>query len=179
MLEDGFSIMRFLWNSNIFSRSVHRVLQCQTHILPLPYKVVPEFPGSDHLVMIEVLTTSFIFLAPVNSIISDSHLSSFPKHSQFTKNCSRFSYMCHMPPRTYSLVFFSCIRKFCINKCKCINRLGIIKFAVKFHLAVLFNQTFIHVFVFQLTYDYKFEIEDDSSKIACLCGSANCRKWMN
>jgi len=31
----------------------------------------------------------------------------------------------------------------------------------------------------ELTYDYKFEFEDDSSKIACLCGAVNCRKWMN
>ncbi|XP_047136295.1 uncharacterized protein LOC100209023 isoform X1 [Hydra vulgaris] len=31
----------------------------------------------------------------------------------------------------------------------------------------------------ELTYDYKFELEDDSEKIACLCGSFNCRKWMN
>eukprot|EP00794_Sanderia_malayensis_P003518 gene3518-4019_t len=31
----------------------------------------------------------------------------------------------------------------------------------------------------ELTYDYKFEFEDDQHKIACLCGAANCRKWMN
>lgn len=31
----------------------------------------------------------------------------------------------------------------------------------------------------ELTYDYKFEFEEDSSKIACLCGASNCRKWMN
>ncbi|RNA40288.1 Histone-lysine N-methyltransferase trr [Brachionus plicatilis] len=31
----------------------------------------------------------------------------------------------------------------------------------------------------ELTYDYQFEFEDESSKIQCLCGSANCKKWMN
>lgn len=31
----------------------------------------------------------------------------------------------------------------------------------------------------QLTYDYKFDFEDDENKIACLCGAPNCRKWMN
>ncbi|XP_066928719.1 uncharacterized protein [Clytia hemisphaerica] len=31
----------------------------------------------------------------------------------------------------------------------------------------------------ELTYDYKFDLEDDSMKISCLCGSTNCRKWMN
>lgn len=29
----------------------------------------------------------------------------------------------------------------------------------------------------QLTYDYKFDVEDD--KIPCHCGAVNCRKWMN
>lgn len=32
---------------------------------------------------------------------------------------------------------------------------------------------------FQLSYDYKFDIEDDSHKISCMCGAPNCRKWMN
>ncbi|XP_067143136.1 histone-lysine N-methyltransferase 2C-like isoform X4 [Centruroides vittatus] len=31
----------------------------------------------------------------------------------------------------------------------------------------------------ELTYDYKFEVEDDQHKIPCLCGAPNCRKWMN
>jgi len=31
----------------------------------------------------------------------------------------------------------------------------------------------------ELTYDYKFEIENDSNKIPCLCKAPNCRKWMN
>lgn len=31
----------------------------------------------------------------------------------------------------------------------------------------------------QLTYDYKFDYEDDDHKISCLCGAPNCRKWMN
>ncbi|XP_037091196.1 histone-lysine N-methyltransferase 2D-like [Pollicipes pollicipes] len=31
----------------------------------------------------------------------------------------------------------------------------------------------------ELAYDYKFDIEDDSNKIPCLCGAPNCRKWMN
>ncbi|UXI17997.1 mannose-P-dolichol utilization defect 1 protein [Sarcoptes scabiei] len=31
----------------------------------------------------------------------------------------------------------------------------------------------------ELTYDYKFDVEDDQHKIPCLCGAANCRKWMN
>lgn len=31
----------------------------------------------------------------------------------------------------------------------------------------------------QLTYDYKFDFEDDQHKIPCLCGAPNCRKWMN
>jgi len=31
----------------------------------------------------------------------------------------------------------------------------------------------------ELSYDYKFDIEDDSHKISCMCGAPNCRKWMN
>lgn len=31
----------------------------------------------------------------------------------------------------------------------------------------------------ELTYDYKFDVEDDQHKIPCLCGAPNCRKWMN
>ncbi|XP_031573347.1 uncharacterized protein LOC116307296 isoform X3 [Actinia tenebrosa] len=31
----------------------------------------------------------------------------------------------------------------------------------------------------ELTYDYKFDYEDDEHKISCLCGAPNCRKWMN
>ncbi|XP_025084476.1 histone-lysine N-methyltransferase 2C-like isoform X2 [Pomacea canaliculata] len=31
----------------------------------------------------------------------------------------------------------------------------------------------------ELTYDYKFDFEDDQHKIPCLCGAPNCRKWMN
>lgn len=31
----------------------------------------------------------------------------------------------------------------------------------------------------ELTYDYKFDFEDDDNKISCLCGSVNCKKWMN
>ncbi|XP_028516833.1 histone-lysine N-methyltransferase trr [Exaiptasia diaphana] len=31
----------------------------------------------------------------------------------------------------------------------------------------------------ELTYDYKFDFEDDEHKISCLCGAPNCRKWMN
>lgn len=31
----------------------------------------------------------------------------------------------------------------------------------------------------ELTYDYKFDIEDDAHKIMCMCGAPNCRKWMN
>nr|CAH8855804.1 unnamed protein product [Trichobilharzia regenti] len=32
----------------------------------------------------------------------------------------------------------------------------------------------------ELTYDYKFDFEEDRrDRIPCLCGSANCRKWMN
>ncbi|CAH8559213.1 unnamed protein product [Heterobilharzia americana] len=32
----------------------------------------------------------------------------------------------------------------------------------------------------ELTYDYKFDLEEDRwDRIPCLCGSANCRKWMN
>jgi histone-lysine N-methyltransferase MLL3 len=31
----------------------------------------------------------------------------------------------------------------------------------------------------ELSYDYKFDIEDESHKISCNCGSPNCRKWMN
>ncbi|CAF5103063.1 unnamed protein product [Rotaria magnacalcarata] len=30
----------------------------------------------------------------------------------------------------------------------------------------------------EIMYDYKFNFEDDS-KIPCLCGALNCRKWMN
>ena len=29
----------------------------------------------------------------------------------------------------------------------------------------------------EITYDYKFEIEDE--KIHCLCGAKNCRKYLN
>lgn len=35
------------------------------------------------------------------------------------------------------------------------------------------------MYVFQLSYDYKFDIEDDAHKIMCMCGAPNCRKWMN
>lgn len=31
----------------------------------------------------------------------------------------------------------------------------------------------------ELTYDYKFDIEDDQHKISCLCGAPKCKKWMN
>ncbi|GCC20758.1 hypothetical protein chiPu_0019325, partial [Chiloscyllium punctatum] len=31
----------------------------------------------------------------------------------------------------------------------------------------------------ELTYDYKFDFEDDQHKIPCHCGALNCRKWMN
>ncbi|XP_056641929.1 histone-lysine N-methyltransferase 2C-like isoform X3 [Diorhabda sublineata] len=31
----------------------------------------------------------------------------------------------------------------------------------------------------ELSYDYKFDIEDDQNKISCMCGAPNCRKWMN
>jgi len=31
----------------------------------------------------------------------------------------------------------------------------------------------------ELTYDYKFDFEDDQHKIPCNCGAPNCRKWMN
>ena len=31
----------------------------------------------------------------------------------------------------------------------------------------------------QLSYDYKFDLEDEGSKIPCMCGAPNCRKWMN
>ncbi|XP_031333016.1 histone-lysine N-methyltransferase 2C-like isoform X3 [Photinus pyralis] len=31
----------------------------------------------------------------------------------------------------------------------------------------------------ELAYDYKFDIEDDKHKIACMCGAPNCKKWMN
>ena len=31
----------------------------------------------------------------------------------------------------------------------------------------------------ELSYDYKFEFEDDQHKIPCLCGAPNCRQWMN
>ncbi|KAJ4920997.1 hypothetical protein JOQ06_027948 [Pogonophryne albipinna] len=33
--------------------------------------------------------------------------------------------------------------------------------------------------VSQLSYDYKFDLEDDQHKIPCHCGTVNCRKWMN
>ncbi|KHJ46792.1 SET domain protein, partial [Trichuris suis] len=31
----------------------------------------------------------------------------------------------------------------------------------------------------ELTYDYQFDFEDDTSKLPCLCNAPNCRKWMN
>ncbi|XP_078393134.1 histone-lysine N-methyltransferase 2C isoform X8 [Cetorhinus maximus] len=31
----------------------------------------------------------------------------------------------------------------------------------------------------ELSYDYKFDFEDDQHKIPCHCGAVNCRKWMN
>lgn len=37
----------------------------------------------------------------------------------------------------------------------------------------------VKTFRFQLTYDYKFDFEDEENKIPCLCGAPNCRKWMN
>ena len=42
-----------------------------------------------------------------------------------------------------------------------------------------FSPTLCCVWLFQLTYDYKFDFEDDQHKIPCLCGAAYCRKWMN
>lgn len=38
---------------------------------------------------------------------------------------------------------------------------------------------YINVIYFQLSYDYKFDIEDESRKIACGCASANCKKYLN
>ena len=46
----------------------------------------------------------------------------------------------------------------------------------KFNFTKIFKLIF---FLAKLTYDYKFDFEDDSNKISCLCGSANCKKWMN
>lgn len=31
----------------------------------------------------------------------------------------------------------------------------------------------------ELTYDYKFDFEDEQHKIPCCCGAPGCRKWMN
>ncbi|XP_060950226.1 histone-lysine N-methyltransferase 2C-like [Limanda limanda] len=31
----------------------------------------------------------------------------------------------------------------------------------------------------ELSYDYKFDLEDDQHKIPCHCGAVNCSKWMN
>ncbi|CAD5214716.1 unnamed protein product [Bursaphelenchus okinawaensis] len=31
----------------------------------------------------------------------------------------------------------------------------------------------------ELSYDYMFELEDDQTKVPCLCGAPNCKKWMN
>ncbi|XP_060784206.1 histone-lysine N-methyltransferase 2C isoform X2 [Neoarius graeffei] len=31
----------------------------------------------------------------------------------------------------------------------------------------------------ELCYDYRLALVDNHSKVACLCGAANCRKWMN
>lgn len=31
----------------------------------------------------------------------------------------------------------------------------------------------------QLSYDYKFDIEDESRKIACACDAPNCKKYLN
>ncbi|XP_052067905.1 histone-lysine N-methyltransferase 2D-like [Mytilus californianus] len=31
----------------------------------------------------------------------------------------------------------------------------------------------------ELTYDYKFDFEDEQHKIPCCCGAKRCRKWMN
>jgi len=50
--------------------------------------------------------------------------------------------------------------------------------------AVLYIDLFvIHIAFYlllclQLTYDYKFDLEDDK-KIPCLCGAVKCQKWMN
>ncbi|GFS88566.1 hypothetical protein TNCV_1461801 [Trichonephila clavipes] len=41
------------------------------------------------------------------------------------------------------------------------------------------NNVFLARSRIQLSYDYKFEVEDDQHKIPCLCGAPNCRKWMN
>lgn len=52
---------------------------------------------------------------------------------------------------------------------------------VSFKIHFVFNSKLINYFCFhfQLSYDYKFDIEDDSHKISCMCGAPNCRKWMN
>lgn len=31
----------------------------------------------------------------------------------------------------------------------------------------------------ELFYDYKFDIEDEQSKVPCMCGAKGCRKYMN
>jgi len=31
----------------------------------------------------------------------------------------------------------------------------------------------------EITYDYKFEIEDDENRIACTCGASSCRGRIN
>lgn len=31
----------------------------------------------------------------------------------------------------------------------------------------------------EITYDYKFNREDEASKIECLCGARNCQKYLN
>ncbi|KAI4786506.1 hypothetical protein KUCAC02_037078, partial [Chaenocephalus aceratus] len=41
------------------------------------------------------------------------------------------------------------------------------------------NKNVYYYPVSQLSYDYKFDLEDDQHKIPCHCGTVNCRKWMN
>ncbi|CAG0914651.1 unnamed protein product [Notodromas monacha] len=31
----------------------------------------------------------------------------------------------------------------------------------------------------ELSYDYRFDVEDEQHKIPCMCGASNCKKWMN
>lgn len=55
------------------------------------------------------------------------------------------------------------------------NFLFVLSFKFKISNEFIQNKTYL----FQLSYDYKFDIEDDSHKISCMCGAPNCRKWMN
>ena len=80
--------------------------------------------------------------------------------------------------KTYALYHLTILADVFFNTFFNINRDNMIFCIVWFHRNILSHIDCLW-FVFQLTYDYKFDFEDDNHKIPCMCGATFCRKWMN